>query len=79
MTMPEHLLDRYEEALRKIAQWADAYPLQVFPEPKAHQLAMAADVLAGVGLTLDAISASILRHAIEGVGKIARDALGEQR
>lgn len=27
--------DRLEEALHRIVQWADAYPLSVFPEPSA--------------------------------------------
>jgi len=64
--------EKYEAALQRIVQWADAYPLDVFPEPdfaKAHELLKAG------GMTLDAISASNMRHVIEGVGKIARDAL----
>lgn len=64
--------ERHEEALERIAQWADAYPLEVFPEPdlkRVHEVLMAA------GLSLDALSASAMRHAIEGVGKIAKDAL----
>lgn len=64
--------ERYEEALREIAQWSDAYPLKVFPEPdlkKAHALLKAG------GMTLDVISAHAIRHAVEGIGKIAKEAL----
>ena len=66
-------VERYREALERIVQWADAYPLAVFPEPDFKR---AAEVLAAAGMTLDAISASNMRHCVEGVGKIARSALG---
>lgn len=70
-------LDQLENALRRIAEWAEAYPLSIFPEP---DLKKAARVLKDGGMTLDAISAHAMRHVIEGVGKIARDALaGEDR
>lgn len=70
--MQEERADRLEEALLRIVQWADAYPLDIFPEPdfkKAHE------VLTANGMTLDAISASNMRHVVTGVGKIARAAL----
>jgi hypothetical protein len=73
----ERLDDRVSdltEALQRIAQWADAYPLAVFPEP---DLAKAAAVLRMHGMTIDGISAHVARHVVEGVGKIAREALGE--
>ena len=60
------------EAMRRIVQWSEAYPLDVFPEPdfkKAHKLLKAG------GMTLDAISASNMRHVVEGVGKIAKESL----
>jgi hypothetical protein len=62
------------EALLKIAQWAKAYPLEVFPEPDWDK---ARDLLAAGGMTLDRISASNMRHVVEGVGKIAQGALDE--
>jgi hypothetical protein len=65
-------IDELEEALHKIASWADAYPLHVFPEPDFKK---AAELLKAGGITLDAISASNMRHVIQGVGKIAKDAL----
>ena len=65
-------LIRYEEALERIVQWADAYPLDIFPEP---DLKRAHAVLTAAGMSLDSISASCMRHVIEGVGKIAKEAL----
>lgn len=61
-----------EEALQRIQQWSEAYPLAVFPEPDFKK---AAELLQAGGITLDAVSASSMRHVIEGVGKIASEAL----
>lgn len=68
-------IDDLTEALQSISQWADAYPLPIFPEP---DLAKAAKLLNDGGITLDAISAHCMRHVIAGVGAIAKKALGEQ-
>ncbi len=65
-------LEKLEAALYRIQQWADAYPLDVFPEPdfkKVHE------VLTAAGLSLDRVSASNMRHVVKGVGEIARAAL----
>ncbi len=59
--------ERYEDALQKIANWARAYPLKVFPEPdfkRAHE------VLTAAGMTLAAISASNMRHVVTQVQSI---------
>lgn len=61
-----------EEALWRIAKWSEAYPLEVFPEP---DLKKARALLEAGGITLDAVSAYAMRHVIDGVGKIAREAL----
>jgi hypothetical protein len=66
--------DDMEDALREILAWSKAYPLDIFPEP---DLVKARALLEAGGITLDAVSASAIRHAIEGVGKIARKALQE--
>jgi len=63
-----------EQALQRIAEWSDAYPLKIFPEPDWKK---AQALLEAGGMTLDAISASNMRHVVEGVGKIAKDALKE--
>ena len=31
--MSDDETDRYKEALERIVQWSEAYPLSVFPEP----------------------------------------------
>ena len=67
-------MNRYQKALVEISNWARAYPLDIFPEPdfvRVHEL------LAAGGITLDSVSASNMRHVVEGVGKIARAALDE--
>ena len=67
--------DRYKDALQKIQYWASAYPLDVFPEPdfkKVHE------VLKVAGISLDAVSASNMRHVINGVKDIIEQALKEQ-
>jgi hypothetical protein len=46
--------------------------LTVFPEPDMER---AAHALNQYGITIDAVSASVIRHVIEGVGKIAKEAL----
>jgi hypothetical protein len=66
-------IERLEAALERIVQWSEAYPLKAFPEPDFKK---AAKLLKHGGMTLDAVSASNMRHAVEGVGKIAREALG---
>lgn len=54
----------------RIEAWCDAYPLKVFPEP---DWAKAARVLKENGMTLDAISASNMRHVLDGVRRIIRE------
>lgn len=65
-------LERLRDALQEIEAWSRAYPLKVFQEPDFKK---AAELLKAGGMTLDAISASNMRHVIEGVGKIASAAL----
>lgn len=74
MESVEERLDRYEEALRSILAWSEAYPIVVFPEPDFKR---ANELLTAGGITLDAVSASCMRHVVKGVGDIARAALGE--
>lgn len=68
-------MDRLEEALWRIAEWANAYPLEVFPEPDGPYLKAAHEVLRAHGMGIDRISASAMRHVITQVGHIARTAL----
>lgn len=65
MTDREEILT---DALQKILQWSEAYPLDIFPEP---------DWAYARVLSLDAISASCNRRVVNGIGDIARKALEE--
>ena len=60
------------DVLERIVNWSKAYPIDVFPEP---DLKKAHEILKANGMTLDAISASSMRHVVAGVGKMAKDAL----
>ena len=60
-------VEEMSEKLRKIRQWCEAYPLDVFPEPDFKK---AAKVLKDNDMTLDAISASSMRHVLTGVKNI---------
>lgn len=68
-------IEQLEDALRRILQWSEAYPLEAFPEPDFNK---AAKLLKDGGLSLDAVSASNMRHVVKGVGEIARVALGDE-
>lgn len=63
------------EALEGIVQWSKAYPLNIFPEP---DLKRVRSLLEAGGVTLDAVSASAMRHVVEGVGEIAIAALKDK-
>ena len=73
--LTELRIARMEEALRRIASWADAYPMTVFPEPDGVYLAKAHEVLKANGMTLDRLSAWAMRHVITEVGDIAKAAI----
>ena len=62
----------YRQALRQIEQWTEAYPEDIFPEPDWPKVKA---LLAAGGIALDAVSGSNMRHALEGVKKIAKRAL----
>lgn len=55
------------DKLTRIRDWCDAYPLTVFPEPNFERAAI---VLEAHGMTIDAISASNMRHVLTGVRRI---------
>lgn len=64
--------EKLREALECIQNWAQAYPLDIFPKPdlkKAHKVLKAADMM------LDAISANNMRHVLDGVKNIVGQAL----
>lgn len=59
-------------ALEKIDNWAKTYPLKAFPEPDFKKVA---EVLKAAGLSLDAVSASNMRHVVVGIKAIVEQAL----
>ncbi len=67
--------DELEEGLRRILEWTKAYPPNIFHEPSADEAHRAHVLLRANGMTLDAFSASALRHGLEGIGEIAKGAL----
>lgn len=77
MALDPRVVDRdaLAEALHRVAQWADAYPVDVFSDPDAAYYARAAEVLAANGMALDRLSAAAMRRVVRGVGEIARGAL----
>ena len=65
-------IDKKEDALTRIATWAKAYPLAIFPKP---DLQRAAEVLKASGMTLDSISADNMRHVLDDIKDIVCEAL----
>src|SRR6187401_785178 len=63
-------VDALREKLHQIKMWCEAYPLDIFPEPDLKQ---ARALLEAGGMTLDSISASNMRHVLNGVRKIIND------
>lgn len=67
-------IEALEAGLAEIAQWAEAYPVPVFPEP---DLDLVATILlkAGQREQIDRMHAAWARHLTSGIGKIARSTL----
>jgi len=68
----EEQVDVFEDGLNKIKNWSIAYPLDIFPEP---DLKKARELLKTGGIPLDEVTAHAMRHVVDGVGRIAREAL----
>jgi len=60
-------LENTEDALLRIEQWCDAYPLDIFPEPDLQRVR---EALALAGITIDAVTASNCRHVLMGIRRI---------
>jgi hypothetical protein len=67
-------LERVTEAIDRIKAWCNAYPVSVFAEPDFTAVRMA---LEDKGLSLDAVSASNMRHVVDGIRDIVEAALAE--
>ena len=59
-----------EERLEKIKRWCEAYPVDIFPQPDFKK---AARILKENGISLGAISASNMRHVLDGIRRIIED------
>jgi hypothetical protein len=68
-------IEDLEEALLRIQQWAEAYPTDIFPKLEDDYAKKAHECLKKEGMGIDRISAHAMRHALEGVGRIARGGL----
>jgi ribonuclease HI len=66
--------ERFEEALRSLLRWSKIYSRDVFPEPDWEK---ADELLKAGGISLDVIRLHCMRHIMERVGQIAREALDE--
>jgi hypothetical protein len=67
--------EQLEEALLRIKQWAEAYPVEMFtPLPDA-KVKMAGIVLGWVGIDIGALHAGWARHILDGIADICNKAL----
>ena len=64
----EERIEQQEETLQKIQQWCDAYPIDIFTEPDWEKVSRKL----GPKL-LTQISASNMRHVINGVSELIND------
>jgi len=64
------------EALEKLESWANAYPLDIFPEPDFKEIAK---VLKAAGHSIDTVSASNMRHVINQTKEIVSAALAKAK
>ena len=60
-------LEKLQGKLQEILNWINAYPVEIFPEPDFKK---AAKVLKQNGMTLGGISASNMRHVLNGIKDI---------
>jgi glutamate synthase domain-containing protein 2 len=63
---------RLTDLFVEIQQWAAAYPVAVFPEPDFNR---ANELLQAGGMSIDAVSASNMRHVLSGLNRIVTAAL----
>lgn len=67
--------DEAREALTRIKQWADAYPIDLFPPLDDNALVRARSALDGAGVSIGALHAAWARRITRGIGEIAAAAL----
>jgi len=75
----EKRLDTATEALIRIEQWAEAYPLDIFPEPDNwHKIGEALKKIGSPNL-IDNVSASNMRHVVTGIKALALEGQRNER
>ena len=63
--------DQQDDVLQKIRSWCEAYPLDIFPEPtKEEWQEIHSTLKRELGIPLDRIAASNMRHVINGVAAL---------
>ncbi|MGZ8432822.1 MAG: hypothetical protein ACXWYM_00105 [Candidatus Binatia bacterium] len=69
--------DKYETALLKIKEWAEAYPVEQFKPVSSDELKIISALLDKYGHSMGNLHASWARHILDGIGKIAATEGGE--
>ena len=64
-----------EEALQRIKQWANAYPVTVFKPIPPEKMELASKVLADNGIDMGALHASWARHILTGIAQLCEEGL----
>ena len=67
--------ERMEEALQRIQQWTQAYPVRAFPPLAIEDLRHANFALKAIGIDMGALHAEWARHLLKGIGRITEEAL----
>jgi hypothetical protein len=68
--------DEAVDLAEELIQWSEAYPIDIFPEPDLRRVH---ELLQSCGMTLDAVSASAMRHVTREVAKMARAFLAKHK
>jgi hypothetical protein len=71
------LTGKAHKALEEIRTWCEAYPTPIFTPLTDDDLRVASDGLKTLGIDIGALHAQWARHLLDGIGKIAREALDE--
>ena len=69
------VLENKDDKIQKIVNWAEAYPIDIFPELTKDDWKKVREALTAKGLCIDAVSTSNMRHVVKGVEAYAREAL----
>lgn len=66
----EDRIEKLEDALHRIRQWCDAYPVDIFIEPTKDEIKIGVDALKATGvITSDGLHGLWARHILNGVRK----------